>query len=60
MSSMSYPIALLAGAVSKVPAAAAASDSVSLFELLVPVCGWIMLTVGFCLRFRRQPRSISA
>jgi hypothetical protein len=57
---MSYPLAVLYGAVSNVPASSAADDSVSLFELLVPLCGWVVLTVGFCLRFRRQPRNMSA
>jgi hypothetical protein len=57
---MSYPLALLAGAVSNVPESSAADESVSLLELLVPLCGWAVLTVGICVRFRRQPRNISA
>ncbi|MEQ1873281.1 MAG: hypothetical protein ABL953_06095 [Ilumatobacteraceae bacterium] len=57
---MRSAIMMLSESVSNTTASATSEDSVSLLEVLVPICGWVVLTVGFCLRFRRQPRSISA
>lgn len=60
MSPMSYSLAVVAGAVSNVSDASAADEPISLLELLVPLAAWVVLTVGICVRFRRQPRNISA
>ena len=57
---MSYSLAVVAGAVSNVSDASAADEPISLLELLVPLVAWVVLTVGICVRFRRQPRNISA
>ena len=60
MGTMRNAIMLLSESLANSSASAAPEDSVSLLEVLVPICGWVVLTAGFLVRFRRQPRSISA